>query len=162
MSLFTTEQERQEYFLRLESDSCSVEFGAAMEHAISTNLGAWGSEEELKRDCAEIMKAEVIKFSQQDRWSLFSFGNEPTIHQVMTDSAFSVWFDHARLPNQADAHNLVRSLGANARSMKPVDGTLTPRWAQQLAAAHKSVFYSLRIGRSFPLLPLLSAREGLM
>jgi len=65
---FDNDDTRDEYFCRIETDFKAVEYGAALRHAGTVDLGFFGSEDDLFDDCSRIMLAEVNKFSGQANW----------------------------------------------------------------------------------------------
>lgn len=65
--VFDNEASRDAYFERVEGDLFAVEYGDALRHASTTDLGFWGSEDDLFDDCSRIMLAEVNKFACRER-----------------------------------------------------------------------------------------------
>ena len=61
--VFDTEDTRDAYFLRVERDIYAVEYGSALAHASTVNLGFFGEEPDLFNDCSRIMLAEITKFA---------------------------------------------------------------------------------------------------
>lgn len=64
---FTTKEAREERLDEIDKNPCRVCYGAAMEHARTTQLGIWSDRGALERDVAKIMLAEIRKFCYEAR-----------------------------------------------------------------------------------------------
>ncbi|MFC1753549.1 hypothetical protein ACFL96_09190 [Thermoproteota archaeon] len=98
--------ERKEFFEKAERFPQSVMYGSAMMHAYGTNLGFFGVEEWLMRDCAKIMRYEVMKYqlSIQQRPSVNADG-------ILESLEFRKAYKRARVPKTSATHNVLRSNG---------------------------------------------------
>jgi hypothetical protein len=102
--VFTTAAEREEFFRRCGEVHDFVEFGDAMEHVRSSNLGIWGSEDGLRQDAARIVAFELRRLE----------GPEVELHDVdpiKRTEAFSSAFRQARAPNKEAITKGMRELG---------------------------------------------------
>lgn len=113
---FTTREDRARFFERLRFDPQDVDPGTALAHARATNLGVWGDDGALYQDCARIMAAEVTRHiieTHQVKDYPIPFPTEA----VSCSQRFREAYHDARRPNEAQIHNLVRSLGTNRERM---------------------------------------------
>ena len=110
--LFTTAADREEFFRRCEEFPDAVDFGAAMEHVRSTNLGIWGDEDALRRDAARIVALEVRRL---EVGRLHHEGERLLDAKIiMWTEAFQSAFRQARAPNQEEITDLAHSIGVRA------------------------------------------------
>jgi len=89
--LFTTAEERQDYFDKLETGEFVVEYGAAMAHARGVPASVWYDRNALKDDCAQLMLYEVQRYLTEQ-----GVKHEIVLSDINHTSAFTEYFDHAR------------------------------------------------------------------
>jgi hypothetical protein len=95
---FQNEDQRDEFFSLCNHDPRRVSYGSAIEHARTTNLGIFGSDADLKRDCAQIMMYEVKKWCIEQ-----GHGNPPfIIEDVLYNEAFDEAYQSARAGPRTD------------------------------------------------------------
>lgn len=111
MGLFETVAQRDRYFANCDSDPRFVALGAAMSQA-SINLGIWGDVNTLKRDCAKLMRYEIINFTH----GLPNVGVclDPAVDNVLQSDVFNRAFADARGGDDISRLNLLAQLGHNA------------------------------------------------
>ena len=59
----TSRRSRDAFFHNAQREPRTVQIGAAISHAASSNLGIWAKEDMFKHDCARIMAFEVAHFA---------------------------------------------------------------------------------------------------
>ena len=116
---FTTAEERESYFDRMEETEWEPEYGSAMEHASTVRLGLWGDSAALMGDCATIFCGELRRFCAENgirnRESFFS-------KRLLTQRSdtFRRAFRAARVVVDGKAHNdlagIIEALQPDART----------------------------------------------
>lgn len=111
MGLFETAAQRGRYFADCDRDPTFVTLGAAMVQA-GTNLGIWGDVNKLRRDCAELMRYEIINFTHglPNR----ATDSVPTINDVLESSVFDKAFEAARRGDDLARLSLLARIGHGA------------------------------------------------
>jgi hypothetical protein len=105
---FHDSESRERYLAVCDERPQQIPYGAAMEHARTTNLGIWGNREALFRDCAEIMAAEIRRFFGEHS------GTEHvrvTRKAVASTAAFRAAFNSARNEPEERVNSLLTEAG---------------------------------------------------
>ncbi len=105
---FTSPEERTEVLERIKSQPRLVPYGAAMDHAISTQLGIWGDVEGLTYDCAQILACELLRYVAENPNSDVSYcfqilrreNPEELAKAILYCETFNLAFDKARSRDQ--------------------------------------------------------------
>jgi hypothetical protein len=119
--MFGSKEDRKEFFRRVQYHPNDIPYGAALSHARATNLGVWGDNDALYKDCVRIMAAELCRLE-------FQLGRRLNIteEEIAQSRIFREAYNIMRMPKEAAINNLVRSLGRNSEDL-PIEGVMMDR-----------------------------------
>ena len=138
--LFQDQEARDRYFERLSHGTQAVNYGDALGHARSCNLGLFGDSHALERDCAKVMVFELEKY-HRELGEDAPFGYDH--HDVISCASWSRAFRLARLEPDNRIENLCTEEFDSCKGREILRTELTRTEDREVGAAHVAVYREL-------------------
>lgn len=152
--MFESAEGRESFFRRVKLDPTSISYGAALSHAKGVNIGIWGRDDLLYKDCAKIMAAEFRRIEVE-----YDIKLGITEEELRNSQEFRKAYEMSRAPKQAATHNLVRSLGTNSERLPYAEAMITKKDVHDLGYLHNRIIDELRNQQRFKKKDLFEEEE---
>lgn len=139
--LFGDSASRKRYFEDLQLGRRQVNYGDALAHARSTNLGIWGDRNGLEYDCAAVMAHEVRRYHRES-------GNPGRFtcdaQDVCNTEPWRHAFRLARLEPDNQLENACTQALPACHGRELLRDRLTAAEIRELGGIHVAIYYALR------------------